>query len=166
MIKLFSGSANVGLSEEISKLLKYPLSKTEIIRFGNSEVRVTIQEEVKLATCIVIQPLSNPTDTNLMELFFFCDALRRQEARRVIAYIPYFGYSRQDVQHRPGECVSVNVIIRFIESIGFHKVYTVDIHDEATEGVFSIPFKNLSAIPLLASAIKKHLKIIKNNINN
>lgn len=96
-----------------------------------------------------------------MELFFFCDALRRQEARRVIAYIPYFGYARQDVQHRPGECVSANVIIRFFESIGFAKIYTIDIHDEATEGVFSIPFKNLSALPLLAKEIKKYLKTEK-----
>ncbi len=161
MIKLFTGTANPCLSEEVSKILKLPLSKTEVIRFGNSEVRVTIQEDVKLKTAIVIQPLANPTDTHLMELFFFCDALRRQEARRVIAYIPYFGYARQDIQHRPGECVSANVVIRFMESIGFAKIYTIDIHDEATEGVFSIPFKNLTALPLLAEKIKQYLKIKK-----
>lgn len=157
MIKLFSGSANRKLSEEVSHLLHLPLSKAEVIRFDNSEVKVTIQENVKQDTCIVIQPTSNPTDTNLIELFFFCDALRRQEAKYVVGYIPYFGYARQDIQHRPGECVSVNVVIRFFESIGFSKIYTVDIHDEATEGVFSIPFKNLSALSLLANKVKKFL---------
>ena len=161
MIKLFTGTANPCLSEEVSKILKLPLSKAEVIRFGNSEVRVTIQEDVKLKTAIVIQPLANPTDTHLMELFFFCDALRRQEARRVIAYIPYFGYARQDIQHRPGECVSANVVIRFMESIGFTKIYTIDIHDEATEGVFSIPFKNLTALSLLAEKIKQYLEMKK-----
>jgi len=85
------------------------------------------------------------------------DALRRQEARRVIAMIPYFGYARQDIQHRPGECVSANVIIRFLESIGIHKVYTINLHDEATEGVFDIPFKNLSAFPVLADEIHTYL---------
>jgi ribose-phosphate pyrophosphokinase len=93
-----------------------------------------------------------------MELFFFCDALRRQEAKKVIGVIPYFGYARQDIQHRSGECVSVNVIIRFLESIGFSKIYTVNLHDEATEGVFSIPFKNIDAFPLLADEIKKYVK--------
>ncbi len=161
MIKLFSGSANPKLNEEVAKLLKVPLAKSEVVRFGNSEVRVTIQEDVKLATCVVLQSLSNPTDTHLMEFFFFCDALRRQEAKRVIGYIPYFGYARQDIQHRPGECVSVNVIVRFFESIGFEKIYTIDIHDEATEGVFSIPFKNLSALPLLAKKVKEYLKTTK-----
>lgn len=157
MLKLFSGSSNPKLSNEVSKLLKIPLAKAEVVRFGNSEVKVTIQDVVKNQTCFVIQSISNPTDTHLMEFFFFCDALRRQEARKVIGITPYFGYARQDIQHRPGECVSANVIIRFFESIGFSKIYTVDIHDEATEGVFSIPYKNLSALPLLADQIKKYL---------
>ncbi len=157
MIKLFSGTANIRLSQEVAKLLNLTLAKAEITRFHNSEVRVRIQDEVKNHTCVIIQPTANPTDTNLMELFFFCDALRRQEAKKVIGVIPYFGYARQDVQHRSGECVSANVVIRFIESIGFDKIYTIDLHDEATEGVFSIPFKNLSALPFLAEKVKKYL---------
>lgn len=162
MFKLFSGSAHPQLSQEVSKLLHVPLAKSEVVRFGNSEVKVTIQEDVKNQNCIVIQPTSNPTDTNIMELLFFCDALRRQEAKHVVGYVPYFGYAKQDIQHRPGECVSVNVIIRMLESIGFYKVYAIDIHDEATAGVFSIPFKNLSALPLLASHVRNYFK--KNNV--
>ncbi len=158
MIKLFSGSSNQKLSLEVAKLLKIPLAKAEVMRFGNSEVKVTINEDVKNHNCVVLQPTSNPTDTNVMELLFFCDALRRQEAKKVIGYVPWFGYAKQDIQHRPGECVSVNVIIRMIESIGFYKIYTLDLHDEATAGVFSIPFKNLSALPLLAKHIYKYFK--------
>lgn len=157
MFKLFSGSAHPELSKEVSKLLGVPLAKSEVVRFGNSEVKVTIQEDVKYSTCCVLQPIANPSDTHLMEFFFFCDALRRQEAKKVIGLIPYFGYARQDIQHRTGECVSANVIIRFFESIGFAKIYTVDIHDEATEGVFSIPFKNLSSLSLLANEVKNYL---------
>lgn len=163
MFKLFSGSANPLLSKEVSDLLHVPLAKSEVVRFGNSEVKVTIQEDVKYSTCYVMQPIANPSDTHLMELFFFCDALRRQDARKVIGLIPYFGYARQDMQHRPGECVSANVIIRFFESIGFSKIYTIDLHDEATEGVFSIPFKNLSALPLLAKEVENYL--ISTNFN-
>jgi len=162
MIKIFSGSANLQLSREVCQLANLPLSQAEIIRFDNSETKVTIKEKVVNQTCIVIQPTANPTDTHLMELFYFCDALKRQEAKKVIAIIPYFGYARQNIQHREGECVSANVVIRFLEAIGFNKIYTIDLHDEATEGVFSIPFKNLSALPLLAQKIRQDLA---NNIN-
>lgn len=158
MLKLFSGTANPKLSKEVSKKLDIPLSRAEIVRFANSEVRVTLQEDVKNTTCVVIQPTSNPTDTHLMELFLFCDALRRQEAKKVVGVIPYFGYARQDIQHREGECLSAHVVIRFLESVGFFKIYTVELHDEATQGVFSIPFKNISALALLAEEVKKYLK--------
>ena len=162
-MKLFSGTSNLPLSKEVSRLLKIPLSKCEIIRFGNSEVRVRIEENVKDETCVILQSTSNPTDTNLMELFFFCDALKRSEAKKVIGLIPYFGYARQNIQHRKGECVSANVVIRFIENIGFDEIYTFDLHDEATEGIFTIPFTNLTALNILSEKIKKYLK--ENNIN-
>lgn len=158
MFKLFSGTSNPQLSQEVARLLKIPVSEAEVIRFENSEVRVRIEEDVKNKVCAVIQSTANPTDTNLMELFLFCDALRREEARKAIGIIPYFGYARQDIQHREGECVSANVIIRFLESIGFSKIYTFDIHDEGTQGVFSVPFKNLTSCQILADHIKKYFK--------
>lgn len=154
MLKLFSGSAHPKLSAEVAQQLGIPISNSEVVRFGNSEVKVTIKENVKYESCAVIQPTTNPTDTNLIELCFFCDALRRSEAKRVVGIVPYFGYAKQNIQHRDGECVSVNVIIKLMESIGFSKVYAFDLHDEATAGVFTIPFKNLSAFQLLADHLK------------
>ncbi len=157
-LKLFSGTSNPKLAEDVAKHIGVALAKAEVTRFDNSEVRVRIEEDVKHDTCVIIQSTSNPTDTNLMELYLMVDALRREEARRVIGILPYFGYARQDVQHRSGECVSANVVIRFMEAIGFHKIYTYNLHDEATEGVFNIPFKNLSAFPMLADNIHKYLE--------
>lgn len=165
MIKLFSGTAHPELSKEVAKLLNLPLSKAEVVRFDNSEIKVTIKEEVKNQTCLVIQPTNNPTNDNLMELFFFCDALKRQEAKKIIAIIPYFGYARQNIQHRAGECVSTNVVVRFLEAIGFDKIYTFDIHTEASAGIFSIPFKNLTALPLLADKLADYFNQIGVNKN-
>src|SRR3989344_2356189 len=162
MFKLFTGSANPKLSIEVSKLLKLPISKSEVTRFDNSEIRVTIQEKVKDEVCVIIQPTANPTDTHLMELFFFADALKRMQAKKIIAFIPYFGYARQNRGHRTGESVSVNVVIRFFETIGFDQVYTFDLHDDGTEGIFSIPFKNLSTFSILGREVAHYLKNNKN----
>jgi ribose-phosphate pyrophosphokinase len=162
MVKIFSGSAHPKLSQEVAKLLGLKISASETISFSDSEIKVTIQEKVKDDTCIVIQPTSNPTDTHLMELFFFADALRRREAKNIIAYIPYFGYARQNREHRPGESVSVNVVIRFIETIGYDHVFTITLHDEGTEGIFSIPFRNSSAFPILGREVARYLKYNKN----
>lgn len=162
-MKLFTGTAHPELGKSVALHLNTALSSADVVRFGNSEVRVRIKEEVRNKTCVIIQPTSDPTDTHLMELFLFCDALKREEASQIIVVIPYFGYAKQNIQHVKGDCVSANVIVRFLEAIGFHKVYTFDIHDEGTGGVFSIPFKNLTAFPLLAEYVRGDLK--KNKIH-
>jgi ribose-phosphate pyrophosphokinase len=156
-MKLFSGSANLKLSEEVARLLNVPLAKSEVVHFENSEVRVRIEENVVDEVCYVIQPTSNPTDTHLMELFLFADALKRSDAKKIIAVIPYFGYARQNIQHRPGECVSTNVVVNFLETIGFHEIITFDLHDEATMGIFTVPFSNLTSFSVLANSIVEYL---------
>ncbi len=157
-MKLFSTTANADLATEVSQKLALPIAQSEIIRFENSEVRVRITENVAEETCIVLGSSSNPTDEHLMELFFFADALKRSEAAKVVGVIPYFGYARQNIQHRPGESVSANVVIRFLEHIGYDEIALFEMHDEATAGVFTIPFNALSAYPLLAPAVKAHLE--------
>lgn len=157
-MKLFSTTANADLAREVSQKLALPIAQSEVIRFENSEVRVRITENVVGETCIVLGSSSNPTDEHVMELFFFADALKRSEAAKVVGVIPYFGYARQNIQHRPGESVSANVVIRFLEHIGYDEIALFEMHDEATAGVFTIPFNALSAYSLLAPAVKAHLE--------
>ncbi len=157
-LTLFTGTSHPKLSKEVAKLLKIKLGKTEIIRFDNSEVRVQILENVEKKSVAVIQPTSNPTNHSLMQLFFFCDALKREGARDITAVIPYFGYARQNIQHRKGEAVSAHVVIDILEHIGFSKIITFDIHDEGLMGVFSVPFVHLSGLSAMAKQMKKDLK--------
>ncbi len=157
-MKLFSGTSNEQLSKNVSTLLNIPLAQAEVVRFENSEVRIRIVADVKDQVCAVVQSTSNPTDENLIELLFFCDALSRSEAKKVIAIIPYFGYARQNIQHRSGEDVSAHVVVKLLESVGFDEVWTFDLHDEGMQGIFSVPLKPSSAFPLLAQKIKQSVQ--------
>ena len=153
MFKLFSGTASTKLTQEVSQILQIPVSKAEVVRFDNSEVKVTILEDVRDASCVIVQSTSNPTDTHLMELAFFADALRRSGAKKIVAFIPYFGYARQNEQHRPGECVSMNVVVKLLESMGIDEMKVFTLHEEASEGIFSVPFEDISALDLMAKNI-------------
>ncbi len=157
-MQIFSGSANLKLASEVASILNIQIKNAEITKFANSEVKVRIIDNIDNDECFLIQSTSNPTDTHLMELFFFCDALKRKGAKNITAIIPYFGYARQNREHLSGECVSANVVIKFLEAIGISKVITFDLHDEGTEGIFSIPFKNISSFEVLSKKIKSYLK--------
>jgi len=158
-MKIFSGSSNPEFAGNVAKQVGVGLSKCEIIRYTNSECKVTVMEDVIGEDCIVVQSTCNPTDEHIMELLFFVDALRRGEAKSITCVLPYFGYAKQNFQHRPGEAVSVEVVIKMLESIGTTRIVTYDIHDEGTKGVFTVPFDHLSAFGILAKSIKEEIGI-------
>ena len=163
---VFPGTASTKLAQKVARLAGLELGKHEIVTFANSEIKVTIQSEVAGREAIVLQSTANPTNRNLVELLFTVDALRRGGASQITAIVPYFGYARQNMQHRPGECVSLNVIVKILETLSVDRVVTVDLHDEGSSSVFSIPFENKSALPLLAKEIYRDLGLTHQSENN
>lgn len=152
---VFAGSANPRLASAYASSHSFRMGNSSIDRFANSEIKVTIEEDVAGKTCIVVQSISNPANDRFMELAFFIDALKRSSAKEVKLIIPYFGYARQNIQHRVGECVSAHVVISILESLGVSEITTIELHDEATAGVFSIPFQTKSGLALIAAEMKK-----------
>lgn len=157
---IFSGNSNSHLVSQIAGELGLPIGKAEIIRFADSECRVRIEEDVEGRDVFIIQSLSNPVDENLMELLLLGDAVKRGEARKVIAVLPYHGYARQDRVHRPGECLSAQVVARLIESVGFDKLVTCELHNETILGFFKIPVIHVSGLSVFRPEVEK----IKNDV--
>lgn len=154
-MKLFSGSANKPLTEAVAKELNKPLSLIDIHVFPDGERRIRVHDNVVGQKAAVIQPASTPVDTNYMELFFIVDALKRSGAEFVTAVIPYFGYQRQDHIFRGGEAVSLEVVIKILESVGVDKMISFDMHTPKIPDLFHIPVAHLSALPIFAEEIKK-----------
>lgn len=152
---IFSGNSNLKLARAIAGELSTPLGASEIIRFADSECRVRIEEDVEGKDVFIIQSLSNPVDENLMEFLLLGDAAKRGEARKVIAVLPYHGYARQDRIHREGECLSAHVVAKLIESIGFDKLITVELHNETILGFFEMPVIHISGLSLFHDEVEK-----------
>lgn len=67
-LKLFCGSANRRLGDEISEYTGIPLGKAELGRFSDGEISIGIKESVRGANVFLIQPMCAPVNENLMEL--------------------------------------------------------------------------------------------------
>lgn len=153
-IKIFSGTANRQLSQQIANRIGVNLEPTEITRFSDGEIRVELKQNVRGCTAFIIQPTCAPTNDNLMEMILLADALRRSSVKEVIAVIPYYGYSRQD--RRPGYSrvpISARIVADLIETVGIDHVVTVDIHATQIQGFFHIPVDNISATQLFVGDI-------------
>ena len=94
--KIFSGTANEQLADEVCSFLGMPRGMAQVTRFADGECYVQIQENVRGCDVFVLQPTCRPVDGHLMELLLMIDALKRASARRITAVMPYFGYARQD----------------------------------------------------------------------
>lgn len=153
-IMVFSGNANLGLSEGIVKKLNMRLGMAAVGRFSDGEVAVEIQENVRGKDVFIIQPTCSPTNENLMELLVMIDALKRASASRITAVIPYYGYARQDRRSRSARVpISAKLVARMIEQAGAHRLLTVDLHADQIQGFFDIPVDNVYSSPILLGDI-------------
>lgn len=152
---ILSGNSNPQLSQQISDQLNIPLGKVEIIRFADSECRVRVKEDVEDKVVFILQSISNPVDEYLMEFLLLGDAVKRGDPKRMIAVLPYHAYARQDRIHRPGECLSAQVVANLIDSVGFDKLITVELHNDTILGFFKIPVVHISGFEVFQSEVEK-----------
>lgn len=157
-IKIFSGRANLGLYDEISQLLKIPKGKAIIDSFSDGESRVEILENVRGCEVFIIQPTSPPAVAdNFMELLAITDALIRASVKKIIAIIPYFGYSRQDRRSRLSRLpITAKLAAKMISTAGINQVVTIDLHADQIQGFFDIPVDNAYASHVLTDDILSH----------
>ena len=147
---VFSGNANLALSDGIVKKLNMRLGMATVGRFSDGEVAVEIEENVRGKDVFIIQPTCSPTNENLMELLVMTDALKRASASRITAVLPYYGYASQDRRSRSARVpISAKLVARMIEQSGANRILTVDLHADQIQGFFDIPVDNVYSSPIL-----------------
>jgi ribose-phosphate pyrophosphokinase len=153
--KIFSGTANEPLTDEICAFLGIPRGQAHLTRFSDGEVYCQIMENVRGADVFVVQPTSFPVDQHLMELLLMIDALKRASARRITCVIPYYGYSRQDRKDKPRVPVSSKLVADLLTTAGADRALVVDLHAPQIQGFFNIPVDHLFASPVLVDYFRK-----------
>ncbi len=155
MMKVFTANSNPKLAQDVAKELGCELGKSEVKRFSDGEISISIQESVRGVDCFIVQSTSDPVNDNLMELLLMIDAMKRASAARITAVIPYFGYARQDRKSKPRDPISAKLVANLLMTAGAHRVLTVELHTLQIQGFFDIPVDHVIAAPLFASYIKK-----------
>ena len=153
--KIFSGTANEPLADEVCSFLGMQRGQAQVIRFRDGECYVQIQENVRGADVFVMQPTCRPVDEHLMELLLMIDALKRASARRITAVMPYFGYARQDRKDKPRSPISSKLVADLLTTAGTHRALIVDLHTPQLQGFFNIPVDHLFASPVLVDHFRK-----------
>ncbi len=153
-LKVFSGTANRPLTEEICSCLGCRPGAALMKQFSDSEIYVQIQENVRGADVFVVQPTCNPVERHLVELLLMMDALKRASADRITAVLPYYGYARQDRKDKPRVPISAKLIASLLERAGADRILALDFHAAQIQGFFDIPVDHLFATPVMIEYFK------------
>ena len=154
-IKIFAGSSNRPLAEEIAAKIGLPLGSAIVGKFSDGETAISINEVVRGSDVFVIQSTCPPVNDNLIELLLIIDACRRASAGRITAVMPYFGYARQDRKARSRDPISAKLVANLITVAGADRVLTMDLHAPQLQGFFDIPVDHLLGQPILAQYFKE-----------
>ncbi len=154
-LKIFTGNANPELAKEIAEQLGVPVIDSVVTQFSDGETQLQINESVRGADVFIVQPTSQPVNEYLMELLIIIDAVRRASARRITAVIPYYGYARQERKSKARDPITAKLVANLIVAAGARRVVSMDLHANAIQGFFDIPFDHLPGAPILAEYYKK-----------
>lgn len=148
-IRIFSGTSNSSLSQEIAYYMGVELGKINIKRFADGEVYVQLQESVRGCDVFLVQATCPPANENLMELLIMIDACRRASARTITAVIPYFGYARADRKNQGRESIAAKLVANLITEAGANRVLACDLHSGQAMGYFDISVDHVYGQPVI-----------------
>jgi ribose-phosphate pyrophosphokinase len=150
-LKVFTGNAHPELARSICDYLELPLGDAEVFQFTNENIFVRLNENVRARDVFIMQTISSPVNTHLMELFIMIDAASRASAGRITAVIPFYAYGRSDKKDQPRVPITARLIANFLEAAGADRVLTIDLHAGQIQGFFNIPLDELTARSILGN---------------
>jgi ribose-phosphate pyrophosphokinase len=118
----------------------------ELVKFPGGELYARYLESVRGADIFIVQSLCEPVNENLMQMLIMIDAAKRASAKRIVAVIPWYAYSRQDRKTKPREPITARLIANMIQAAGAERVMTMDLHTGQIEGYFTFPVDHLTAM--------------------
>ncbi len=145
-LAIFSGRAHPELAKAICARLGRQLGRVDVFEFANENIFVQYQENIRMRDVYLVQPLSSPVNTSIMELLIMIDAAKRASAGRITAVIPYFAYGRSDKKDQPRVPITARLVANMLETAGCDRVVTVNLHAGQIQGFFNIPLDELNAL--------------------
>ena len=148
-LRIFSGSANIPLAQEVACYLGMDLGPLIRKNFADGELYVQVQESIRGCDVYLIQPCCHPVNDHFMELLIMIDACRRASARQITAVIPYYCYARADRKTAGRESITAKLVANLMTEAGAHRVLAMDLHSAQIQGYFDIPFDHVYGSPVL-----------------
>lgn len=148
-LKIFSGSSNPRLAQEICASLDVQPGRIKIEHAANDNLKIKVLENVREDDVFVIQTSASPVNDHFIELLLIIDALKYASARRVTAVVPYYPYVRSDKKDEPRISITARLVADLLETAGADRILTVTLHSPQIVAFSRIPVDQLWATSII-----------------
>lgn len=102
--------------------------KYKVFPDGEKYVRINNSEEINGKIAIISNTMYPNQNDSFIETLMLINASVNAGASKVVAFIPYLAYARQDKVFLAGEPVTSDIVLSALRAAGLSCIYTVDIH--------------------------------------
>ncbi len=149
---LFTDSAS-HLQKSLKKL-SFAVGRIKHYTFADDERGYRLMDSVEGKSVGVIGSVL-PNPQSLFDLMAVCHLVRENGAEKTNLVVPYLGYARQDRSNRAGEGSIGVMVAGLLRKIAPSRLILIDVHSNLIRKSFGPSTKELSALPLIANALKK-----------
>ncbi len=156
-ISLIPSNAPDNLEKNIENKLGINFADTTTSKFKDGEIYTNIKDKVRNKDVYIMPGASSNVNDNIMEVFLKTDAAKRAGAKKVVAIMPYFSYSRQEKKMEAGEPIAAKLHMDLLERSGVDEIITTDLHSPAIEGFSSnnLIVNHINAADIIKDYIKQ-----------
>ncbi|MBN8579896.1 MAG: ribose-phosphate pyrophosphokinase [Anaerolineae bacterium] len=153
-VRIFSGSSNKPLAENIAADLGIPLEETVVKKFSNDNTYIQLGASVRNRRVYIVQSLTPPVNDNLIELLMMLDIARDAAASEIHAIIPYYSFGRSDKKDAPRISITARLVADLLKTSGATHVMSMMFHSPQVHGFFRVPTDPLSSRPVFGQYLE------------
>jgi ribose-phosphate pyrophosphokinase len=153
-MKLFLADSAKHLARNVKKY-GFEIGRHESYVFADGERGYRLREAIAKESVVFIGSVL-PNPESLFEILAFHRLASENGARKIILFIPYLGYARQDRPVRPGEGSIGGMVLESLQKMNPSKLILFDVHSDLIREAFRPFVTELSALSLIANALARH----------
>ncbi|GEM_PF-4417703 len=154
-LRLFALPSRPAWAQEVADLLGVELSAINVENYSLGQFRIQLGNNVRQKNVCIIGSTDGDTNTSYAQLEQMISAASRTGAASVDVVMPYYGYARSDKENYPRVPIIARIKADTLQIVGATRITTMNIHNPAIQGFFSIPFARLDITPLMILALQE-----------
>ncbi len=148
------------LARRLARALNATYSPLTISAFPDGDIYLKYNTPLSGKTIVIVQSFHPDPTRSLFNVIFAAETAQDLGAKKVVLVAPYLAYLRQDKRFHPGEAISSRIMAKHLNAC-LDTIITIDPHlhrYHSLREIFTIPNKTLTADPLIAQYLQRHLK--------